>query len=80
VDVRVYAWGDMGQMSLKGMVTSNGRSDERCLCEGLVEVMGGRIWVQSEERCGSTFCFTVPLRLEDISVEGCRPARDRTAA
>jgi PAS domain S-box-containing protein len=34
------------------------------ICQGLVEAMGGEIWVVSEQGKGSTFSFTLPTEVE----------------
>lgn len=36
------------------------------ICSQLVEIMSGRIWVESEEGLGSTFHFTVPFGLPAV--------------
>jgi two-component system CheB/CheR fusion protein len=39
------------------------------ICKSLVELMGGRIWLNSVENCGSEFRFSLPLEIQTPVVE-----------
>jgi two-component system sensor histidine kinase/response regulator len=53
------------------------------ICRSLVEQWGGKIWVESELRKGSTFHFTVPLGVQTVDLaksESAAPMRSDTTA
>ncbi|HXN20803.1 MAG TPA: response regulator [Candidatus Binatus sp.] len=39
------------------------------ICAQLAELMGGRVWVESQVGCGSTFHFTARFKLQDTSAQ-----------
>jgi len=45
------------------------------ICSRLVELMGGRIWVQSESGGGSTFHFTLSMKIQNTAGARPRPVR-----
>ncbi len=54
---------------------SKGRGLGLFIAKGIVEAQGGAIWVESSQKEGTTFYFTVPLaRLDEVSTRAEAPA------
>ena len=65
------------QQGARGASKHEGTGLGLTLCRRIIELFGGRLWMESEVGRGSTFGFAVPLRAIGTAPDpGVRPARD----
>jgi len=73
---KMSRWSQFVPLSLAQL---SGRSSLRdtglglTICKKLTELMGGDIWIESEEQSGSSFHFTVPLLIPTSDEQRVRP-------